>query len=1306
MGEVQHDFWWKSLSERGKQACTEGEARLTNEKFGSHKDLSEEMKQRIATKVNDDKISYGEWKKLTTPTLGETYCSSVLNTIESKLTKPPIDETQGSSFHASPAVESATEQMTNIHVQQSGTAAKQKRSQRKRGKKRAITTPDNGEELGRTTIEPTSPNKLTLPKQTVDDSADKIFDDGGKGKIFMGEQTNEKEEKTEAAVPNGLSQGSHGSSCIGVVDADEGNGKSPILNQVCEETEENPFASLTDVTQTGFESKSTLDNGKGKALRTYSGDLKKSDEMDVSDKIFGHNSQASDVTADEAKGKAPDERLRAEKNVQIVDLISNGAVQGEESLGTTFDDQNGRLKYVIDEKETGHNIALDDAKGKDLSDATSPDAENSDLAEGKETPSNSTLPQNLTLNSSLDAEEKVSSNQVPAQDILSFGIILDEGKEASSSKDIAQNVMSFDGSISEEHDVSSSKATAQNEKASEIIPTNTRERLPSTATAQDSLRLRITLDAGTGKLLLTAQLDKQYGQMVADARNQSIAPLSITIDPGTREILTRALLDGQICQSIEITEEQDTNAMSNGNTQPFETILDTIDEEIPMNAPPDENINEGVDTVVKSQDPIEDASQAQSPNPKGKKSVETIVTVIDTSASFAGKVAIPKKGHLDILHNKAKDNGKEKTPSDRLSDETIVRHIDIKTVRKEMPSDMTVHEESKGMALIQEVSCEEINQELDTAGKHNQTVCPSASLENDVQGKIMTAGLIEKSDANINVAENITTQHGQNSERVVDKGKGTESAKTPANNTPDQHVSGTSAPRAKIVHFDETWSKNQGGEGPIGNLAVQTVTSSNTASEETTHNRLDSAASADQSRGKAEASETAFARNQQNVGSSNLSQDHHRPAPVPARLLSAHNLGATGIKWAYFTHTIVDEALIANGLWLFEKPMTYFEYQPYQYVPRGRGLVQAPIAVAIYEEKDVHEPHEPSIDVDNIGVWINTHRIPWRDVRSKSPHPDAQSDSKLVEYQACESLGIAVWRHDRNLLNCRLPGCKVKIADHNPSTVICLGCGPKTITRYCSVAHQIADLGEHWKQCGQPEFLMKRVIDATTSPARFGRLWPAIRDRSGNSSYERSRQATYAAMQYGQYTLFDPETEAPTTLIWPTEDKRAAVMEDRMERLLNYALFDHKHGRITGLLYRMIRQCLIQKQFWAIGPIHAVKTQFAAEFGCDVTKVPEQPLCECEWVGARLSRDRHVAGCQRLYLAYSAEFQGTGIQGFLEMMEGRYWALRAWRQRHPTVDDWEARVSGRGFTGEVVGTVPFLGPGWSGWGSPADDLVD
>lgn len=427
--------------------------------------------------------------------------------------------------------------------------------------------------------------------------------------------------------------------------------------------------------------------------------------------------------------------------------------------------------------------------------------------------------------------------------------------------------------------------------------------------------------------------------------------------------------------------------------------------------------------------------------------------------------------------------------------------------------------------------------------------------------------------------------------------------------------------------------------------------------------------------------------------------------PHPNRGPAAAVSAAGGLKWAYFTHTKADEALLANGIWLFEKPRTYFEYQPYHYVRRGLGLDLAPIAVAPYEEDDVHEPHEPSIDVDNTAVWVNAHLEPWRDVRSRPTHPDFLPTPKLAEYQACESLGIALWRHDRAFLNCRLPGCKLKTADHNGSTRICLGCGPKTIIRYCSVDHQIADLGAHWQECGHTALLMRRLIDHSTLPARLGRLCPAIRDRSGCTSYERSRQAMYAAMHHGRYTLFDPVTEEPTALRWPFNDGRAAELEARVERLLNYALFDHEHGQITGLLYRMVRQCLIQKNFWAIGPKHAVKTQFMVEFGCDVEKVRGEPLCECEWVGRHL-QGRHVAGCKQLYLAYPAEYQATGIKGYLEMMEGRFWVLRAWQQRHPSVADWRARVAGEGFVGEIDGAVPFFGSGWCGWGAPPDDLVE
>lgn len=1300
MGELHHNFWWRSFSDRQKQARTEEEAKLTNEKFGSYKNLSEEMKARIAAKVNEDKISYGEWKELTKPISDKTYTPSLLDASEADSTEPSTDEIQGSLVLVGSAVDPATKSLTSVDIPQSGVIEKQKKYQRRKGRRREVKNAHQSKNIGMNFTEPNSPSKSKLVKQAADDPSDKFTDEHKGRNAILWKRKIEKSEEIEEAVSIGLSHDNQRSSSISVVDKDERNGKTPKSNKAYEETDTASIVIYMDAAQTGLASGFILDprKGKGKESTGFSRDPNINKKPNASSKVSAHSRQPSDFKVDKPEGKTIVENPKTKQKVQIIDLTSDDTFQAEKSSGRTLDKENGGSTDAIAENEKSLDIAFDE-EIETSSNPRSSGAEKVDeaLVVGKGVSSNSATPQNpQPPNLFINEVQEVLSHKIPAQDVPSPKITLDEGEKASSSNFVPQNVIPFDVSPGETPEASSSTVTLQNRTASDITCTDKNETSPSNVAAQDPIRLNITLDAETGKLSVTAKSDGKNGQSADVVSNQDNIPLDITINTGTGERSMTALLDGRISQTIDVVDNPSVDIVSNQYTRPVETAIDTRNEKTPNNAPPDEENTQGINAVIESPNATQHVPQPPSYNPKGNVSVKSLADKINGSGDFTRKVAIPKKEHLDILHNKMKVNGKGKAPSDSSSND---HNIYVMGAKPKMPSEMTLHEGKKGKASTQDLSDKKIHPDIETANKdHQQMAYPAASLSTDQTNKL---------DLSTNAARKIVAQRKQTSQSVIDQGKRKESAKTVSNNTPDQHISATNNSRTKTVHFNETLGMSQERAAPSERLTDETmVASGNAASDDVTDKGLDSEALADNSPEKTQGSNSTLEKKGQNASGSQALKIHDQPASHSVKPPSKYARGATGLKWTYFTHTIADEALLASGFWLFEKPRTYFEYQPYHYVRRGMGLIQAPIAVATYGEDDLHEPSEPSIDIDNIGVWINSHEEVWHDVRSKPTHPDFQTTSKLLEYQACESLGIAVWRHDRNLLNCRLPECKAKIADHNASTKICLGCGPKTIIRYCSEAHRIADLREHWKECGQPEFLMKRVIDATTSPARFGRLWPAIQDRSGDSSYERSRQATYAAMQQGRYTLFDPETEAPTTLIWPIQDRQAATMEDRMERLLNYALFDHKHGRITDLLYRMVRQCLIRKSFWAIGPIHAVKTQFAAEFGCDVSKVAEQPLCECEWVGARLPRDRHVAGCKRLYLAYSAEYQATGIQGFLEMMEGRFWVLRAWRQRHPTVDDWKARVSGQGFVGGVDGVAPFFGPGWSGWGSPADNLVD
>lgn len=282
-----------------------------------------------------------------------------------------------------------------------------------------------------------------------------------------------------------------------------------------------------------------------------------------------------------------------------------------------------------------------------------------------------------------------------------------------------------------------------------------------------------------------------------------------------------------------------------------------------------------------------------------------------------------------------------------------------------------------------------------------------------------------------------------------------------------------------------------------------------------------------------------------------------------------------------------------------------------------------------------------------------------------------------------------------NLLDCRLGGCPAKLSDHDPACVVCSGCGPKTIIRYCSVAHMVADLKHHWQECGYGDLAIKRAVDHTTTPARFGSLCPAIRDSQGTKSYALYRQGLYAILNGGRYTLFDWENEEPTELMWAWTDVRREEMERRVERLLNFALFDQRNKVVVGFLFRLLRQCLQLKNSWGMGTIYALEKQFGEEFGLDVVKVEEDQVCECEWVGEGLAEALHLPACGKLYRRFGPEFRRGGMGGYLEAYEARHWILRAWQQQHAAVSHWSDRVAGKGFEGEVEGTSPVFGPGWT-----------
>jgi len=393
--------------------------------------------------------------------------------------------------------------------------------------------------------------------------------------------------------------------------------------------------------------------------------------------------------------------------------------------------------------------------------------------------------------------------------------------------------------------------------------------------------------------------------------------------------------------------------------------------------------------------------------------------------------------------------------------------------------------------------------------------------------------------------------------------------------------------------------------------------------------------------------------------------------------------GVQALEWAYATYTDPDQALLEAGVWLWKRPQTYF--YPHQVsIKMSNSYVLAPVIVS-------HEStgtSVPLIEYSGETVHIIPHDEPWEDVRSIECHPDFLPPCKLVEYQACEVAGYYVWRHDRDRLPCRKPDCDALVMDHDPSSVFCLGCGPKSIIRYCSLQHQIEDIGEHLMECGDPSLVMQCVIDHATAPDHFSDKPPEIAERHGIhalKSAELQRLKIYFMNNGGHYTLFDPVTQKPKTLSWPKSDPNWQELDERIERLLNLVFFGtRKHGIIKDV-YRLLHELLRSTGEWSEQIQQTLNTQIRNEF---------KYFENVEWTG----RDSLPHGEEGIS-TIGTQSTTKGVTSWVERMENKYWILRAWRQQHPTEKDWRVRANGYGMTPLEPGKEIYrLGPGWTGWG--------
>ena len=448
--------------------------------------------------------------------------------------------------------------------------------------------------------------------------------------------------------------------------------------------------------------------------------------------------------------------------------------------------------------------------------------------------------------------------------------------------------------------------------------------------------------------------------------------------------------------------------------------------------------------------------------------------------------------------------------------------------------------------------------------------------------------------------------------------------------------------------------------------------------------------------------EFSVARGEEREGKVDGGETIASSADIPIR-----GSGPQDLTWAYYSHTLADKELKRAGIWLWEKPSTYFEPLPLRAKQVNGITVPAP---AIVEHNSIDNPPEPIIRFDNDAVCITPHFPPWPDARSNVAHPDFLPHFKLAEYQACEVAGYRVWRHDRDCLTCTKETCQKVASDYNSKTKVCMGCGPKSSVRYCSVEHELDDHDKHWRYCGDPNLVMQCIIDQATAPGGIMNLCPAIKECHGVKSFALHRQRHFAHTCQGHYTLFDPLNQKSTTLFWPKTDANWREMDSRIERLLNVAFLDVWKHSVLGYLYSLLRHLISITPLNSEACLQGLKTQFGAEFGAHIFKTTDTESifpCECEWYGRYMENALHLQSCRYRNedLAGFDRVSSEGMQKHVVAMETRFWILRAWAQQHPTVGNWQDRANGAGFGGLIEQEVHIrLGPGFVGWGADADNM--
>ncbi|KAI4149305.1 MAG: hypothetical protein LQ340_004702, partial [Diploschistes diacapsis] len=329
---------------------------------------------------------------------------------------------------------------------------------------------------------------------------------------------------------------------------------------------------------------------------------------------------------------------------------------------------------------------------------------------------------------------------------------------------------------------------------------------------------------------------------------------------------------------------------------------------------------------------------------------------------------------------------------------------------------------------------------------------------------------------------------------------------------------------------------------------------------------------------------------------------------------------AQDIPWRYL-ETDEDVATITfpPGTLAWRRPMTW---RPLPQQSHPREVFGAPDAPAIIQESDSGTDAPIVMFHPSLQLFLvrPAAQAAFDALRSDTSHPDCLPNRKLREYQAAELLDFEVWRSDRAILSCRRSGCKkVGLLDHQTDTVICLGCGPMSLVRYCSRRHQLEDLADHLRECGHPRLLIPDDcwVDEDAFPPRYRNATASIKDRCGIDNVFKARQRLQSQWNGGAYTLFRraggdlpfvvrfamPPPPSSAGLFPAAATLTRPNLAPRAERLLNIALGDERQKGLIRYLYQLLRLGLRQALPDSMSKVEQVlRHQFLAEFGFDAAK--------------------------------------------------------------------------------------------------------